>query len=1283
MAVTRIYVEKKPGFDVEAQRLCFELREAVRASGLRSVRVLQRYDVENLSDEALETAYNVIFSEPNIDTLYKENIPVLTGRVFAVEFLPGQYDQRADSTAQCLQLLSHAHRPTVACAKVYALEGEIDEEMFGRIRRHLINPVEAREAPMKKPHSLEPVLSAPTAVPEMIGFTGFSRHKLSVCVQEWGMAMSLGDLEYCQAYFRDHEKRDPTLTELRVIDTYWSDHCRHTTFLTIIDEIQIAPSLYSEPISRAWQRYMETRNKVHGPDTGAVSLMDVATIGMKALRAQGKLNDLDISDEINACSIVVDAQVDGTRSPWLVMFKNETHNHPTEIEGYGGAATCLGGAIRDPLSGRAYVYQAMRISGCGDPRLPYEDTRPGKMPQRRITTAAAQGFSSYGNQIGLATGKVQEVYHPGFVAKRLELGAVIAAVPAENVRRATPQPGDAVLLIGGRTGRDGCGGATGSSKAHDAASLTACGAEVQKGNPPTERSLQRLFHNPTFSRRVKRCNDFGAGGVCVAIGELAPGLLIDLDSIPRKYEGLDGTELAISESQERMACVVAPEDIPQMIRLAAQENLECTLVADVTETPRLRMRWRGREIVNIERAFLDTNGVTGHTKARISAPDSARPYPLRLPETIRPDASPEENWLRLLGDLNVCSQRGLVERFDGSIGAGTVIAPYGGRYRGTPNEAMVALLPVPGATTTMTVMAHGFDPSLSSWSPYHGAVYAVIEALAKVVAVGGDATTCRLTLQEYFPRVGKEPKRWGAPLAAMLGALDVQLAMEVPAIGGKDSMSGTYEDALGRLDVPPTLVAFAVTAEDVLRVVTPELKGAGHALARFSVPRENALLPDYPVLRAAYDAIHMAMRKRHILSAHTVGHGGVAAAIARMAFGNRIGFTIFSDPSEETRDGSASEAERCPNEPCSFREDLFLPDWGGLILELADGMEGPLTKGANAIPGISIIGRTTVEPEILHGSMRLSLADALAAWEAPLAGVFPSQIPAPLAPPPRLAPYSQRGRQKARIRTARPRVCIPAFPGTNCEVDSARAFDRAGAGVNVVVFRNITPHAISDSVNVLAQAISRAQIVMLPGGFSAGDEPDGSGKFIATVLRNPRVAYAIADLLENRDGLMLGICNGFQALIKLGLLPGGELRVPSERDPTLTFNTLGRHIATHAHTVISSVLSPWLAGVEIGDVHAVAISHGEGRFVCGEAQLKELHAAGQIVTQYCDADGVPAMRIPHNPNGSVWAVEGICSPDGRVLGKMGHSERVGPSVAVNIPGEKDQKLFASGVAYYA
>ncbi|MCL2544603.1 MAG: phosphoribosylformylglycinamidine synthase subunit PurQ [Clostridia bacterium] len=1232
MPVSRIYVEKKPGLDTEAQLLCAELREALGASGLRAVRILQRYDVEGFPAELLDTALATIFSEPPLDTLYKETPPPLPGKVFAVESLPGQFDQRADGAAQCLQLLTEERRPTVTCAKVYALEGDIGEELFGRIRQYLIHPAERRDASASDSPAAEPA-------PAIAGFTGLSRRKLAAAAKEWGLALGSDDLALCQAYFRDQEQRDPTLAELRVIEACWT--APPPAFLSALGEVQIDPSPYAAPIARAWQRYMELREAM----------------------------DLDISEEINAGAIAVDAQVDGRREPWLVRFATEACNCATETEAFGGGAVCLGGAIRDSLSDRAYAYQAMRISGSGDPRAPYDEARPGKLPQRRITAAAARGSSAYGNQAGVAAGKVQEVYHPGFAARRFELAAVIAAAPAENLRRAAPEPGDAVLLLGG-----------------------------QKNNPAVARSLQRLFRNPDFSRRIKRCAALGAGGLCVAARKLAPGLRLGLDALPPK--------LALSESAEGVACVAGLREVVHILRLAAQGNVECTLIAEVTEAPRLRMRRHGQDIVDIAREFLDAGGVARRVKARIVAPDAAEPYPLRLPKTLPPpdalpssDAPPlKERWLRLLGDLNACSQRGLVERFDSGIGMGTVLAPHGGAYRGTPNEAMAALLPVPGSTTTMTLVAHGCDPALSDWSPYHGAVYAVLEAVAKVVAAGGDAAACRLALHGIFPRAGRDPAKWGAPVAAMLGALDARLAMEIPALDAKDAKDGSVEDEPGAPEAPPTLVAFAVAVEDVVRVVTPELKGPGHVLARLTVPRDAALLPDYPALRAAYDALHMAMRKRQILAAHTVGHGGLAAALTRMSLGSRVGGTILDEAISESDAVPEAILDEAIGEPGAVPEailgeaigepgaapepkvdcTLFLPDWGGLVLELADGAAELLTEGAGAVPGLSIIGHTTAEPVIACGEMRLSLADALAAWEAPLAGVFPTQASAlAIAPPPPLAPYTRRGKA-ARIRTARPRVCIPCFPGTNCEVDGARAFERAGASADIVMFRNITPQAVTDSVRALVQAIGRAQIVMLPGGFSPG-----SGKFIAVVLRNPHVANAITDLLENRDGLMLGLCNGFQALIKAGLLPYGAIRPLGERDPGLTINTLGRTVAIYTHTVVSSVLSPWMAGAEPGQVHAVAMSHGEGRFVCGEAQLKELYAAGQIATQYCEPDGAPTMRSPHNPNGSAWAVEGICSPDGRILGKMGHSERVGPGVAVNIPGEKDQRLFVSGVGYFA
>ncbi len=1244
--VRRVYAEKRPGYDVEAQQLRRELCDMLGTNAVTDVRIFQRYDVEGVTDEAFERAKRIIFSEPNADELYDEELPDMDARLLAVEYLPGQYDQRADSASQCLQLLSGGERPKVACAKVYALSGQVTGDLVERVAAHLINPVEARRAGMDKPETLAMHADVPADVAVIEGFTAMDDKALAAMVRDMGMAMSAEDLCFCRDYFRDTEKRDPSVTELRAIDTYWSDHCRHTTFLTAIDQIDIEEGRFSEPIRAAYELYIDTRSDVYAGRSKDVSLMDMATLGAKALRKLGKLDDLDASDEINACSIVVTANVDGHEEPWLIMFKNETHNHPTEIEGFGGAATCLGGAIRDPLSGRSYVYQAMRITGSGDPRMPYSRTREGKLPQRRITTTAAQGFSSYGNQIGLAAGKVQEYYHPGFVAKRMELGAVIAATPRDHVRRAQPAPGDVVMLLGGRTGRDGCGGATGSSKAHNTQSLSTCGAEVQKGNAPTERCIQRLFRNAEFAKMVKRCNDFGAGGVCVAVGELAPGLVIELDAVPKKYEGLDGTELAISESQERMACVIEKENVERFCRMAYEENLEATPVAVVTEEARLVMHWRGKTIVDLSRAFLDTNGVTQHAEALVRAPEEREPYLTSVPAFAR-GKTVREAWLSMLGDLNICSQKGLVERFDGTIGASTILAPYGGAFRESPNEAMAALIPTEGETTTATLMSHGYDPYLSEWSPFHGAVYAVTESLAKICAAGGDVTRARLTFQEYFEKLGKEPRRWGKPTAALLGGLSAQLGFGTASIGGKDSMSGTFED----IHVPPTLVSFAVNAVDASRVISTDFKGADHRIALLTLPVDEALVPQYDKALMLYESLHQAIGRGEVLAAHTVGRGGIAATITLMALGNRLGVEL-TGVDEET---------------------LFLPRYGCIVCELAEGAPVPA--------GLSVIGYTSVHPAINALGDTLSLAEAWGAWSAPLESVFPTQAEGRSTTAPYM-PYTQRNKARPAVHIARPRVFIPSFPGTNCELDSAKAFRRAGAEVETFIFRNLTAKGIEESVEAIVRGIENAQIVMLPGGFSAGDEPDGSGKFIATALRNPRIMEAIMALLNQRDGLMLGICNGFQALIKLGLVPYGEIRTLSQDDPTLTFNTIGRHAATHVRTVVSSVKSPWMAGVNVGDVHEVAISHGEGRFVCREGQLRKLMTNGQIVTQYASPDGLPAARMPYNPNGSYWAVEGICSPDGRVLGKMGHSERTGKYVASNIPGNKDQKIFESGVRYF-
>uniref|UniRef100_UPI00402992C3 phosphoribosylformylglycinamidine synthase n=1 Tax=Gemmiger formicilis TaxID=745368 RepID=UPI00402992C3 len=1237
--VYRIYVEKKPGFDGEAQGLLHELVDLVGIQNLTGLRLLNRYDVEGIDAVLFQQAVPTVFSEPPVDVTYDRLPDAKT--VFAVEYLPGQFDQRADSASECIQLLSQGERPAVRSARVYLLDGDLTDADLAAIKKYVINPVEAREASLDERSTLKMEFAIPTEVETLTGFTALDDDALEAFRNEKGLAMDHADIVFCQNYFKS-EHRDPTITEIRLIDTYWSDHCRHTTFGTILDDVKIDDEL----VQAAFDRYMALRAET-GRDRKNRTLMDCATIGAKALKQRGILKNLDESEEINACTVKIKCDVDGEQQDWLFLFKNETHNHPTEIEPFGGAATCIGGAIRDPLSGRSYVYQAMRVTGAADPLKPVSETMPGKLPQRKLVTTAAAGYSSYGNQIGLAAGKVQEYYHPGFVAKRMELGAVIAATPRDHVRRAQPEPGDIVMLLGGRTGRDGCGGATGTSKAHNAQSLTTCGAEVQKGNAPTERCIQRLFRHAEFAQMIKRCNDFGAGGVCVAVGELAPGLVIELDAVPKKYEGLDGTELAISESQERMACVIAPDMLERFKQMAYEENLEATQVAVVTEEARLVMHWRGKTIVDLSRAFLDTNGVTQHAEAEVAAPDEAAPYLTKKPDFAK-DRTVREAWLAMLSDLNICSQKGLVERFDGTIGAGTILAPYGGVYRDSPNEAMAALIPTPGETTTATLMSHGYDPELSTWSPFHGAVYAVTESLAKICAAGGDVSRARLTFQEYFERLNRNKLSWGKPAAALLGGLSAQLGFGTASIGGKDSMSGTFED----IHVPPTLVSFAVGMVDARNVVSTDLKGAeGHRLALLTLPVDDALVPEYDKALMLYESLHQAILRGDVLSAHTVGRGGIAAAVTMMAMGSRIGVKL-TDVAEE---------------------ELFLPAYGGIVVELKPGAPVPA--------GLREIGVTTESATLSACGMTLSLSEAHGAWSEPLESVFPTNAKAKHTTAP-FIPYETRSAARPKLQIAKPRVFIPSFPGTNCELDSEKAFRRAGAETDVFVFRNLTAKGIEESVEALVRGINAAQIVMLPGGFSAGDEPDGSGKFIATALRNPRIMEAIMNLLNQRDGLMLGICNGFQALIKLGLVPYGEIRTIREDDPTLTYNTIGRHAATHVRTVVSSVKSPWMAGVNVGDVHQVAISHGEGRFVCREAQLKQLVANGQIVTQYCTIDGVPAVKMPENPNGSYWAVEGICSPDGRVLGKMGHSERIGANVARNIPGEKDQKIFESGVAYF-
>lgn len=1253
--VIRIFVEKKPGFDIEAGHIMADLRENLGMTAIEDLRYLNRYDISGLSQEEFQQARGTILSEPNVDQVYDEEFPAPEGyRVFAMEYLPGQYDQRADSAAQCVQLLTQGERPQVLTARVVAVKGNITDEQFEKIQSYLVNPVESRIASLDKPESLDMQAEVPPDVARVKGFIGWNGEELKNYYGSMGFAMTLEDLAFCQEYFRDTERRDPTVTELRVIDTYWSDHCRHTTFLTRLEQVEIEKGALSGAIEEALKAYYDARDTVYGKDTSRpVSLMDMALVGMKLLRKEGKIPDLDVSEEINACSIQVPVTIDGETQQWLVQFKNETHNHPTEIEPFGGAATCLGGAIRDPLSGRAYVYQAMRVTGSGDPRTSFEDTMPGKLPSRKITTGAASGYSSYGNQIGLATGQVTELYDPGYMAKRMEIGAVIGASPKENVIRETPMPGDAIVLLGGRTGRDGCGGATGSSKAHTEQSIETCGAEVQKGNPPTERKIQRLFRDGEVAKLIKRCNDFGAGGVCVAIGELADGLTVDLDRVSKKYEGLDGTELAISESQERMAVVLDPKDVPAFLQAAHQENLEAQQVAEVTENPRLKMNWRGDLIVDLSREFLNTNGVTQRAKAKITAVDPAEDYRHLAPKALR-DLPVGKAFEENLKRLEVCSQKGLSERFDSSIGAGTVLMPFSGKYQLTPEEAMVAKIPLlKGETDDATAMSYGYIPGISRWSPFHGAAYAVVESLSKLLAVGADPAAARLTFQEYFERLHDVPERWGKPAAALLGAFTAQVNMGNPAIGGKDSMSGSFE----ALDVPPTLVSFAVAMTKASKTVSACFRKAGSQAWMVPVPENpETHLPAWDKLKAVYAKIYEMMGKDQILSASVVREGGAAAAVCRMCFGNQMGFQFAGDPDQKT---------------------LFAPLSGSLVLELKDDSD---TTGLETL-GASVLGTVCGKPVILIGSERLSLAALTEAWEKPLEKVFPTraetkayfcQVPL----------YSERNQKAPAVQYAKPRVFIPAFPGTNCEVDTARAFERAGAKADVLIVKNLTPADIEETIEAMVKAIQNAQIIMLPGGFSGGDEPDGSGKFIATTFRNPRVAEAVSELLEKRDGLMLGICNGFQALIKLGLVPYGRITQIQENDPTLTFNTLGRHVSRMVYTRVTSVKSPWLMGAEAGQIHTVPVSHGEGRFVADAQTVARLMANGQIATQYVDLEGNPSMDIQWNPNGSVCAIEGITSSDGRILGKMGHSERQGENLYGNVPGEKDQQLFASGVRYF-
>ena len=1244
--IKRIYVEKKEGCNIEASQLLADIKENLGLTNLTGLRILNRYDVEDIADDVFEAASKTIFSEPPVDYIYNETFEMAEDETaFSMEYLPGQYDQRADSAMQCIQIISGDDKAVVASAKTYVLKGKLSAEDVEKIKHYCINPVDSREASMEKPATLKMDLTIPTTVETIDGFVDMDEKALLDYRKSLGLAMSEADIIFCQKYFRDTEKRNPTITEIRVIDTYWSDHCRHTTFATHINDVTFEDGKYKNVVENVYKMYLDEKKSL-GREQKPVCLMDIATTGMRALRAQGKLDNFDESEEINACSIVVPVDVDGVEEDWLVMFKNETHNHPTEIEPFGGAATCLGGAIRDPLSGRSYVYQAMRVTGAGDPTVPVADTLQGKLPQRKIVTSAAHGYSSYGNQIGLATGQVAEIYDEGYVAKRMEIGAVIAAAKKENVIRERPDAGDIIILTGGRTGRDGCGGATGSSKEHNEDSILTCGAEVQKGNAPTERKLQRLFRNPEVSKMIRRCNDFGAGGVSVAIGELADGLEINLDLVPKKYEGLDGTELAISESQERMAVVVKADKADSFIKYANEENLEATVVAKVTDDRRLKMFWNGNDIVNISRDFLDTNGAVQNTDIYVEEPANK-------PEKIENKADLKAQWLENLSQLNVACQKGLVERFDSTIGAGTILMPFGGKNQMTPAEVMAAKIPLlKGETTTGTLMSYGYNPTVAKWSPFHSAVYAVVESVAKIVAGGGDYDSVRLTFQEYFERLGEDSHRWGKPFSALLGAYLAQIELGTAAIGGKDSMSGTFKD----LDVPPTLVSFAVDPVKMYNVISPEFKNAGNTIVKVSVSYDENDLPVFDELKKNFVKISELVKESKIVSAATIGVGGIAAAVTKMAFGNDIGAVI--------------------NE-----EDLFNYNYGSFVLELAcDKAEAEkLFAGYN----FAVIGNTTSEKSIVANGVTIDLDEALNIWIKPLEKIFPTKYLEEVKKADiEIKPFNVVEKKFSGKGIAAPRVLIPVFPGNNCEYDTKRAFEKAGAVADTLVVTNLKTQWLEESIDKMVDMFHNSQIIMIPGGFSAGDEPEGSGKFIAAVFRNPKVKEAVMDLLKNRDGIMLGICNGFQALIKLGLVPFGEIRDMEENSPTLTFNTIGRHISCLADTKIVSNKSPWLWNSNVGDIHKVAFSHGEGRFMADEAVIKALAENNQIATQYVDPNGNPTFDIRYNPNGSLYAIEGITSPDGRVLGKMGHSERMGNGVFKNVPGEKDQKIFLSGVQYF-
>ena len=1246
--VKRVFVEKKPEFAVAAKELGHEIRHYLGITDVTGVRVLIRYDVENISDETFEKACQGVFAEPPVDILYKETFNMSDAdHSFSVEYLPGQFDQRADSAEQCVRFIKEDETPVIHTATTYVIEGTISEEEFAEIKNHCINPVDSREAGEEKPETLVTVFDDPEDVIVFEGFKEMKEDELEKLYSSLGLAMTFKDFLHIRNYYKDEEHRDPTMTEIRVLDTYWSDHCRHTTFSTELKEVSFNEGFYKKPIEDTYKAYLKDHSEIFaGREDKFVCLMDLALMAMRRLKKEGKLQDQEKSDEINACSIVVPIKVDGVEEEWLINFKNETHNHPTEIEPFGGAATCLGGAIRDPLSGRTYVYQAMRVTGAADPTVSVEETLKGKLPQKKLVRGAASGYSSYGNQIGLATGLVKEIYHPDYVAKRMEIGAVLGAAPRRAVIRENSDPGDIIILLGGRTGRDGCGGATGSSKVHTEESIETCGAEVQKGNPPTERKIQRLFRREEVSCLIKKCNDFGAGGVSVAIGELADGLRVELDKVPKKYAGLDGTEIAISESQERMAVVVDPKDVEKFMSYAKEENLEATEVAVVTEEPRLVLNWRGKDIVNISRAFLDTNGAHQETKVVVDIPSQEDDYlkPVKVTDV-------RGKWLKTLADLNECSQKGLVERFDGSIGAGSVYMPYGGKYQLTETQSMVAKLPVlKGSCDTVTMMSYGFDPYLSSWSPYHGAIYAVTDSVAKIVAAGGDFSKIRFTYQEYFRRMTEDPERWSQPFAALLGAYEAQMGFVLPSIGGKDSMSGTFE----HIDVPPTLCSFAIDVAKEGDIITPELKNDGDVLVRFDIKKNQYDLPDFEQVKALYSAIHELIQKKAIVSAYVLDANGLVPALSKMAFGNKLGFEISADVKED---------------------DLFAPAYGCIVAEV------PADKLSEITTAYTKVGTVKDNGKFTYKEVSINVEEALSVWADTLEGVFPTKASKETTPVESKL-YEAPSVHVCKNKVAKPTVFIPVFPGTNCEYDSAKAFERAGADTIVKVFKNLDAESIRESVDEFEKAINQAQIIMFPGGFSAGDEPDGSAKFFATAFRNAKMKEAVEKLLNERDGLALGICNGFQALIKLGLVPNGKITGQDAQSPTLTFNTINRHISKMVYTKVVSNLSPWLANAELGGVYCNPASHGEGRFVAPKEWLDKLFANGQVATQYCDLDGNVSMDEEWNINGSYMAIEGITSPDGRCFGKMAHSERRGDSVAINIYGEQDIKIFESGVKYF-